>query len=48
MGAVVANFDPGGGRYKGVRVFYLGSETGGVVVWGGDVCTDPQDGSGPE
>ena len=28
--------------------FFQGGEPGGVVVWGGDEGTDPQDGAGPE
>ena len=27
---------------------FQGSDTGGVVVWGGDVGTNAQDGAGPE
>ena len=27
---------------------FQGGDPGGVVVWGGDVGTDPQDGAGPE
>ena len=50
LGAVVADFEPGGGGSKGVMgfiLFYLGGDTGGVVVWGVDVGTNPQDGAGP-
>ena len=47
-GAVVADFDPGGGRSEGVGTFFQGGETGGVVVWGGDVGTKPQDVAVPE
>ena len=45
---VVVDFEPGGGRSKGLGEFFQGVEPGGVVVWGGDVGTDPQDGAGPE
>ena len=44
---VVTDFDPGGGRSEGVRTFFQGSDTGGVVVRGGDMGTNPQDGAGP-
>ena len=47
-GAVVADFDPGGGGSEGVGKFFQGGDTGGVVVRGGDVGTNPQDGAGPE
>ena len=46
LGAVVADFQPGGGRSEGVGVFFQGGDTCGVVVWGGDVGTNPQDGAG--
>ena len=48
MGAVVADFDPVGGRSESVEAFFQGGDPGGVVVWGGDIGTDPQDGAGPE
>ena len=44
---VVADIDPGEGGYKGVGTFLKGGDTCGVVVWGGDVGTNPQDGAGP-
>ena len=47
LGAVVAYIDPVGGGSKGVRTFFQGGDTSGVVVWGGDVGTNPQDGAGP-
>ena len=47
MGAVVEDIDPVGGRSKGVGTFFKGGDAGGVVVWGGDVGTNPQDGAGP-
>ena len=43
---VVADFETGGGGSKGVRAFVQGSDPGGVVVWSGDMGTDPQDGAG--
>ena len=46
--AVVVYFDPGGGVSEGVGAFFQGGDPGGVVVWGGYVGTDPQDGAGPE
>ena len=46
--AVVADFDLGGGESEGVGAFLQGSNPGGVVVRGGDVVTDPQDGAVPE
>ena len=48
MGAVVADFEPGGGGSEGVGEFFQGSDPGGVVVRGGDVGTDHQDGAVPE
>ena len=45
---VVADFDPGGGGSEGVGTFFQDGDTGSVVVWGGDVGTDPQEGAGPE
>ena len=44
----VTDFDPGGGRFEGVGTFFQVGGTGGVVVRGGDVGTDPQDGAPPE
>ena len=48
MGADVANFEPGGGGPEGIRALLQGVSSGGVYVWGRDVGTDPQDGSGPD
>ena len=48
MGAFVAYFEPGGGGSEGIGEFFQGGDPGGVVVWGRDVGTDPQDGVGPE
>ena len=48
MGADVADFDPGEGRSEDVRSLIQGGDPGGVVVWGRDVGTDPQDGAVPE
>ena len=48
MGEVVADFEPGGGKSIGVGTFFKGGDPGGVVVQGGDVGNDPQDGAGPE
>ena len=48
LGAVVADFEPGGGGSEGVGIFFQGGDTGGVVFWGGDVGTNLQDGAGPE
>ena len=45
---VVADFDPGGGISEGVGAFFQGGDPGGVIFWGGDVGTDPQDEAGPE
>ena len=36
-----------GGGSKGVGTFFKGGDTGGVVVQGGEVGTNPQDGAGP-
>ena len=47
-GAVVADFEPGGGRSEGVGTFFQGGETGGVVIQGGEVGTNLQDGAVPE
>ena len=44
---VVVDIDPGGGGSEDVGKFFKGGDTGGVVVWVGDVGTDPQDGAGP-
>ena len=41
LGTVVADFDPGGCGSEGVGTFFQGGDTGGVVVWGGDVGTNP-------
>ena len=46
--AVVADFDPVGGRSKGVRTSVQGGDTGGVVVQDGDMGTNPQYGADPE
>ena len=43
---VVADIEPGGGRYEGVGTFFLSGGVGGVVVRGGDVGANPQDGAG--
>ena len=48
LGAVVADFDLGGGESEGVGAFLQGGDTGGVVVRGGNVGTDPQYGAVPE
>ena len=48
MREVVAYFDPGGGGSKCVETFYQGSDTCDVVVLGGDVGTETQDGAGPD
>ena len=48
LGAIVVDFDLGGGVSEGVRAFFQVGDPGGVVVWGGDVGTDPQDGAGLE
>ena len=48
LGVVVADFETGGGGSNGVWAFFQGGDTGGVVVQGGDVGTNPQDGAGPE
>ena len=48
MGEVVADFEPGGGKSIGVGKFFQGGDPGGVVVQGGDVGNDPQDGAGPD
>ena len=48
MGAVVTDFYLGGGGSKGVGTFFQGGDTGGVVVRGGDVGTNPQNGAGPK
>ena len=48
MGAVVAYFESGGGRSKGVGIFFLDGDIDSVVVRGGDVGTNPQDVLGPE
>ena len=37
-----------GGRSEGVGAFFQGCDSGGVVVWSGDVGTDPQDEAGLE
>ena len=41
LGAVVTDFEPGGGRSEGVRDFFQGSDPVGVIIWGGDVDTNP-------
>ena len=41
-------FEPGGGRYEGVGVFFQGGDPGGFVVRGRDLGTDTQDGAVPE
>ena len=48
MGAVVADFELGGGGTEDVREFFQGGDPGGIVVLGGNVGTNPQDGSGLE
>ena len=48
LGAVVANFDPGGGGSEGVRTFFQCSDIGSVVVSGRDIVTNPQDGASPD
>ena len=48
LGASVADFESGGGGPESVGTFFQGGDTGGVVVRGGYVVTNPQDGSGPE
>ena len=48
LGAVVADFEPGGGVSEGFGILVQGGDTGGVVVWGGDVGNNPKDGVGPE
>ena len=48
MGEVVADLDPGGGGSKGVGICFQGGDRGCVVVWGGDVGTNLQDGAVPE
>ena len=45
---VVTDFDPGGGGSEGVGTFFQDGDTCSVVVLGGDVGTDPQEGAGPE
>ena len=47
MEAVVADIEPGGGGSKGVRKMFKGNDAGGVVVPGGDMVNNPQDGAGP-
>ena len=42
MGAVVADFDPGGDRSESVREFFQGGDPGSVVVRGGELGTDPK------
>ena len=46
--ADVADFEPGGGRSKGVGSLLQGGSLGGVDVWGGDVGNDPHYEAGPE
>ena len=45
MGAVVADVEPRGGGSESVGKLFQGSDTGGVVVWGGDVGTNTQHGA---
>ena len=45
---VVAYFELVGGGSEGVGTFFQGGDTVSVVVWGGDVGNNPQDGAGPE
>ena len=45
---VVADFEPGECGSEGVRAFFQGGDPGGVVVWGRELGTDPQDGAGPD
>ena len=42
------DFEPGGGGSEGVGENFQGGDPGSVVLQGGDVGTDPQDGSVPE
>ena len=48
MGADVADFEPVGGRSKGVGSLLQGGSPDGVSVRGGDVGPDPQDGAVPD
>ena len=48
MRAVVADFEPGGGKFEDVGGKFQGGDSCGVVVQVGDVGTDPQDGAPPE
>ena len=48
MGADVADFEPGGGRSKGVGSLLQGGIPDGVAVWGGDVGPDPLNGAVPD
>ena len=41
------DIEPRGGRSEGVGAFFKSSDAGGVVVRGGDVGANPQDGAGP-